>query len=189
MLLNTTANKILQQPAVTAISRWTDIFKARTFDQRETHQQKNIGNPLVQPKICGNVKAVARVIQRITPQFNITQEKTHLQNDFWQQRTVLQLKTKTIELLKINSFFLFFGLNCFGAGAKKLKILEPELEPKKLDARSWNRSLKFEYRLHSPASLQILGMRRTATSWRFRRRQTISIRVSYYLHLEQSFYG
>jgi len=27
-----------------------------------------------------------------------------------------------------------------------------ETEPKKLDARSWRCSLKFEYRLHSPAS-------------------------------------
>jgi len=41
-------------------------------------------------------------------------------------------------------FFLFFGPNRSRAGAKDLKMLEPET--KKLDARS----LKFEYRLHSP---------------------------------------
>ena len=42
-------------------------------------------------------------------------------------------------------FFLFFGPNCSGAGAKNLKMLEPE--PKKLDSQS--RSLKFDYRFHS----------------------------------------
>jgi len=47
-------------------------------------------------------------------------------------------------------FFLFSEPNCSGAGtgAKKFKMLEPE--PKKLDARSWSQSLKFECRLHSP---------------------------------------
>jgi len=43
-------------------------------------------------------------------------------------------------------FFLFFGPNCSGAGAKNLKMLEPKI----LDAQSWSRSPKFEYRLHSP---------------------------------------
>jgi len=46
-------------------------------------------------------------------------------------------------------FFLFFGSNCSGPGAKNLKMLGPE--PKELDARSW--SLKFEYRLHSPGCM------------------------------------
>jgi len=51
-------------------------------------------------------------------------------------------------------FFLFFWTKCSGAGAKNLKMLEPE--PKKLDARSWSRSLKFEYRLHSPGSRSVV---------------------------------
>jgi len=44
--------------------------------------------------------------------------------------------------------FPFSGPNFSGAGAENLKMLEPE--PKKLHARSWSRSLKFEYRLHRP---------------------------------------
>jgi len=35
------------------------------------------------------------------------------------------------------------------AGAKNFQTLESEAEV--LDARTWNRILKFEYRLHSPA--------------------------------------
>jgi len=50
-------------------------------------------------------------------------------------------------------FFLFFGPNCSGDGAKNLKMLEPE--PKRLDARS--RSLKFEYRLDRTTHDQAIG--------------------------------
>jgi len=41
----------------------------------------------------------------------------------------------------------FLGPSCSAVGAKNLEMLEPE--PKKLDARSWSRGLKFEFRLHS----------------------------------------
>jgi len=69
-----------------------------------------------------------------------------------------------------NVFFLFFGPNCSGSGAKNLKMLEPE--PKKLDAQSWSRSQKFEYRLHSPGFNRAVTL---TTAWSFSR--VVKIRI------------
>jgi len=43
---------------------------------------------------------------------------------------------------------VFNGLSHFAAGAKICWMLEPDLELKTSDARTWSQSLKFEFRLH-----------------------------------------
>ena len=48
----------------------------------------------------------------------------------------------------IQRFLASNGPNLFGAGAKSFQRLEPK--PKLLDAWSWIRSPKFEFRVHSP---------------------------------------
>jgi len=60
----------------------------------------------------------------------------------WCNNTIIQIS---------QCFSVFNWLNRFGAGAKSFWMLEPDLQPKKLDVWSWSQSLKFEFRIHSPA--------------------------------------
>jgi len=60
---------------------------------------------------------------------------------FWMMEAKPEIWVSVQAIYASNAmFFIFFGPNCSGAGAKNL--------------RCWSRSLKFEYRPHSPGWMQ-----------------------------------
>ena len=68
-------------------------------------------------------------------------------------------------VVQIMQWFLFFnGPNSSGPGAKNFQMLQSE--PKNWNA--WNRSTKFEFRLHSPAANSWFALR-VSSSWGLKR--------------------